>query len=190
MKRLVRLLSIVLSLMAPTITLAGVTYTFDFTDINSQNLLTPDPKPDFSITLTYPGFVTTTGLSPIEGGPLPTSLGYSIITAGSNSLGWWGFADNTIANFDSHEGFGFVGGSFLFQPNTVDSYFTAPGTYAGYVSGNDPTAFQGNATLTITETGVPEPPTIWLLSVGLAAIAVSQRRSLRESNRMSATRSA
>jgi len=50
--------------------------------------------------------------------------------------------------------------------------------------GNDPSAFSGNATLTITGTGVPEPSTLWLLIVGLVAIVVSQPRSMKEAIRM------
>jgi hypothetical protein len=178
MKRIVRPLLVILSLIAPTVTLASVTYTFDFTDINSQDLLQPNPKPDFSLTLTYPGFVTTTGLNAIEGGPLSTTLGYSVTSAGTNSLGWWGFADNNSA-FLTDTGFGYVGGSFLFQPSTVNSYFTAPGSFVGYVMGNDPSSFDADATLTITETGVPEPSTVWLFTAGLVAIAVSRRRKMK-----------
>jgi hypothetical protein len=55
--------------------------------------------------------------------------------------------------------------------------------------GNDPSSFDGNATLMITETGVPKLCTVWLLTVGLMAIAVSQRRNMKEGNRMFATRS-
>lgn len=187
MKRLVRSLLIVLSLIAPTITLASITYSFDFTNINSgTNAPEPNSKPDFSLTLTYPGFVTMTGLFAIEGSPLPTTLGYSVIGAGTNSLGWWGFADNTV-NTMTNAGFGFFDQSFLFEPvSWTTAYFTSPGTFAGTVIGNDVydsndyngyAAFNGNATLTISGIAVPEPSTGWLLIVGLVGILVSRRRN-------------
>ncbi|MGH8318303.1 MAG: PEP-CTERM sorting domain-containing protein [Steroidobacteraceae bacterium] len=188
MKRIIRPLLIILSLIAPTMTLASVTYTFEFTGINDQNLSIQNPKPDFSLTLTYPRFVTTTGLFAIEGSPLPTTLGYSVIGAGTNSLGWWGFADNTD-NTLSDTGYGFVGGSFLFQPFAyTTSYLTTPGTFEGTVIGNDTidipgfygySAFAGDATLTISEPGVPEPSTVSLFAVGLVAVLVSRRRNIK-----------
>ena len=190
MKRLIKSLLIVLSLIAPTMTLASVTYTFRFTDINDQNSIIHNPKPDFSLTLTYSGFVTTTGLFALGSYSLPTTLGYPVIGAGTNSLGWWGFADNTD-NTLTDTGYGFVGGSFLFTPFAyTTSYLTTPGTFEGTVTGNDAydgsgdngySSFDGDATLTISETGVPEPSTAWLLTAGLAAILVSRRRYMRGS---------
>jgi hypothetical protein len=188
MKRVIRPLLVILSLIAPTLTLASVTYTFEFTDINDQNTIIQNPKPDFSLVLTYPGFVTTTGLFAIGGSPLPTPLGYSVISAGTNTQGWWGFSNNTD-NTLTDTGYGFVGGSFLFEPSAwVTSYLTTPGTWDGTVTGNDAisipgftgfSSFDGDATLTITETGVPEPSTAWLFAAGLLAILASpiRRRS-------------
>ena len=187
MKRVIKSLSIFLCFIAPTMALASVTYTFDFTDLNNDNQIINAPAPDFSVTLTYPGFVTTTGLFAIAGDSLPTTLGYSVIGAGTNSLGWWGFADNTD-NLLTDDSYGFVGGSFLFTPSAssyTTSYFTAPGTFTGSVTGSYPitlpdyngwSSFQGNATLTISETGVPEPSSAWLLAAGLVAILVYRRR--------------
>lgn len=190
MKRIIRPLLIALSLVAPTVTLASVTYTFDFTDINSANSLQPNPKPDFDLTLTYPGFVTTTGMMNLVGNPLPTTLGYSVARAGTNIPGWWGFGAAPNGGLITDTDFGFVGQSFLFQPNSEqEAYFTTPGTFAGIVEGNDPTAFFGNAVLTITETSVPEPSTVWLLTVGLLAIVVSLRRNVKAGNRTLAVRS-
>lgn len=188
MKRVIKPLLITLALLVPTVTLASVTYTFDFTDMNNANTIINAPEPDFSLTLTYPGFVTTTGLFAIAGNPLPTTLGYSVIGAGTNTLGWWAFANNTD-NALSDDEFSFVGGSFLFLPSSfTTSYFTTPGTFEGSVSGSAPISipgftgysdFQGNATLTITESGVPEPSSAWLFAAGLAAILVSRRRLMR-----------
>lgn len=191
MKSIVRPLLIALSLIAPTVTLASVTYTFDFTDLDNSN-----PTPDFSLTLTYPEFVTTTGMMDIVGNPLPTTLGYSVVRAGTNSLGWWGFGA-AGGGLLTDSGFGYVGQSFLFQPfSSTTSYLTTPGAFEGGVMGVEgsligvgPSDFSGNATLTITETGVPEPPVVWLLSVGLVALVVSQHRNLKARNRMFASRS-
>jgi hypothetical protein len=186
MKRVIWPLLTILSLIAPTMILASITYTFDFSDINDFPSTIPNPKPDFSLTLTYPGFVTGTGLFEIKGSPLPTTLGYSVIGAGTNSLGWWGFADNTH-NTLTNAGYGFDGGSFLFEPLPfATSYLTTTGTFNGTVLGNDIidiagvdsySAFDGDATLTISGTAVPEPSTAWLFEVGLVAVLVSRRRT-------------
>lgn len=189
MKRLVKSLLIVLSLTAPTVTLASIIYSFEFYNIGGGgNTLDPNPKPDFSLTLTYPGFVTTTGLSAIEGSPLSTTLGYSVTDAGTNTLGWWGFAYGTGGTITDGN-FAFSGQSFLFQPlSWTTDYFTSPGTFAGTVVGNDAyngsdfngyAAFNGNATLTISDSAVPEPSPGWLLVAGLVGVLVSCRRNLK-----------
>jgi hypothetical protein len=187
MKRVIRHLLIILSLIAPTVTLASITYAFDFTNVHESFTLDQNPKPDFTLTLTYPGFVTGTGLFAIKGSPLSTTLGYSVISAGTNLLGWWGFSNNTH-NTMSNAGYGFTGGSFLFEPVPfATSYLTAPGTFDGTVIGNDIipgfngyAAFNGEATLTISGTAVPEPSTAWLFAFGLVAVLVARRRNCRD----------
>jgi hypothetical protein len=185
MKRVIKQLLMILSLIAPTVTFANITYTFDFTNIHEFATLDQNPKPDFSLTLTYPGFVTGTYMFPIRGGPLPTTLGFPVIYAGTNTLGWWGFEDNTAANAMNSQGYTYYGGSFLFLPAPfATGYVTTLGTFEGTVMGNDIipgfngyAAFNGDATLTISGTAVPEPSTAWLFAFGLVGVLVARRRN-------------
>jgi hypothetical protein len=103
--------------------------------------------------------------------PLPTTLGYSVAYAGTNPLGWWGFANNTNSILDD-SGYSFDFDSFLFEPTfSQSSYYTNPGSYFGIVEGNAPYYFTGDALLTITETNpVPLPSAIWLFGSGLVGL--------------------
>jgi hypothetical protein len=150
---------------------ASIIYKFDFTGLTG---VTSGTGADFSITLTYADYVTTTGMAPAPGAPHSTTLGYPVAYAGTMNTGYWGFDDDTasVLNDDS---FTFNGESFLFNPVAPSGYFTAPGIFAGTVSGNAPTAFFGGALLTITST-VPEPATLALVGLGLAGLGFARRK--------------
>jgi hypothetical protein len=152
---------------------ASIIYKFDFT---GRTGVTGGTGANFSITLTYSNYVTTTGMAPAPGAPFSTTLGYPVAYAGTNNQGWWGFDDNT-ASVLGDSFFIFGGESFLFVPSASSGYFTAPGIFAGNVSGNAPNAFIGSALLTITDTRtVPEPVTLALLGIGLAGVGFSRRK--------------
>ena len=62
--------------------------------------------------------------------------------------------------------------SFLFSI----SYFAAPGIFIGFVNGDAPLVFSGNAVLKITDTStVPKPVTLTLLGLGLVGLGFARR---------------
>ena len=166
----------------------SVTYDFYFSQLREGPSNTPVSFPDFSLQLTYPSYVTTTGVrnTPV---PLPTSFGYDVNFVYTNVLGWWAFSPDAGASIDDDTGFGFDDASFLFSPvPTRVGYFTAPGTYFGKVVGNAPYtpggpaySIQGLATLVITETlaPVPEPTSLLLVGSGVIVLFGRYRRRRR-----------
>lgn len=162
------------ALLSSTPASATVIYKFDFTNLMNVQSGT---GADFSIVLTYSDYVQSTGMAAIPGPAQATTLGYSVLYAGANNKGWWGFDDDTSASI-SDATYYYGGLSFLFsmmfpQPD----YLSTPGVYAGYIGGNAPSAFSGSALLTITDTSaVPEPGTLALVGLALAGLAASRRR--------------
>ena len=169
-----KLITLAVLLFSATSAQAIIIYKFDFSNLTG---VTGGTGADFSITLNYSNYVTTTGMTALPGTPLPTTLGYTVAYAGTNSSGWWGFDDDANSIL-TDTGFSFAGQSFLFQPTPpLGAYFTAPGIYAGRVSGNAPNSFSGLANLTITDTSaVSEPAMLSLLILGLTGIGLARRK--------------
>jgi len=155
---------------------ADVIYDFKFT-----NLLGITTYADFEVTLDYPTFVTTTGLMPLPGAPVPTSLGFDITSSGTSLSGQWGFDGLGLATL-SDLGFLFDAASLVIDLSGVaGAYITTPGTYTGTVLGNAflGHGFRGDGTLTVTDMSqVPEPSALSLMGLWLLALSftVVQRR--------------
>jgi hypothetical protein len=159
---------------------AEVLYQFSFS--NLAGLVTYS---DFTLTLAYDDFVTTTGLVPLSGPALPTSLGFSVIAAGTNNSGDWGFDGLGTAVLTDGGGFAFNAASMVWDPDSSSwpgGYITSPGTYSGTVFGNGvPSGFRGRATLTVSEvvTPVPEAETWAMWALGIGALALASRGRAR-----------
>jgi len=164
---------IAVGLLAAPPAFATVTYQFDFTDLITH--------PDFTLSLTYDNYVTTTGLMPLAS-PLPTSLGFSVIRAGTDLEGNWGFDGGNTATLNDAGAFLFDSNSFVFDSSTsVTDYITSPGTYPGLVFGNVADGgFRGVATLVVASApSVPEPSTSALTIIaglGLLGLVAGRRK--------------
>ncbi len=164
-----------------SVTLAGsanaaVRYTFDFFNLEPY-LVGFGAFDDFSLTLEVPDYITVTGMNPLGGDPLPTSLGYSVWNAGMNRFGEFAFSETGGSMSDS--GATFSNTLFDFLPSTASTnYIRAPGVFAGLVFGNSPKgAFRGNAQLTVTDTlAVPEPGTWAVMILGFGVVGLMLRR--------------
>ena len=150
---------------------AAVTYHFDFFTGSSN------PYAPFSLEITTPTYITTTGLAPLDT-PRATTLGYDVKNFGENSIGWFGFSNAGGSLFD--DVFSFSSTTILFAPDSwASNFFTAPGVYNGHVTGNAPGGGFSNSegVLTITAS-VPEPAS-WALFIGgfgLTGAAMRRRR--------------
>ncbi|WP_374605676.1 PEP-CTERM sorting domain-containing protein [Niveibacterium sp.] len=179
MKNTLKYLAAAVAALAAMTAQAEVRYDFDFTNMVGYEGGTVS---DFHLTLTFPHFVTTTGMSALSGAPISTPLGITVAYVGTSKIGWWGFDDDTNSTITDNS-FTFGGNSFLFSinDNPKYDYLRTPGVYTGNVGGNAPIfnskSFNGLATLTITE--VPEPETYALMLAGLgtlAGVTVARRR--------------
>lgn len=157
-------------LVLPTLANAGVIYQFDFYELSND-------ASDFSITLNFDDYVTTSGLASLAA-PKDTSLGYSVLYAGTNNLSWWLFG-STSAPIINDFFASFSPESFLFLPLEPQSdYFISDGEYLGRVAGNVlGIGFSALARLTLTSdtASVPLPGTLLLFVIGLAGVGFSRR---------------
>lgn len=164
---------------------ASVTYQFFFSHLRADaSQDTNVTFADFSLSLTFPRYVTRTGVTATDA-PRPTSLGYDVNYVYTALQGWWGFSpDAGAAIGDTH--FKFDGASFLFAPSQApDGYFTRPGAFGGRVLGNapyapggEPFSIEGTGTLLITENPppIPEPASILLVVTGAGVLWGKYRR--------------
>lgn len=144
---------------------AAVMYDFAFSDINNGYA-------DFSISLTYSDYVTSTGMAAAPNAPHATPFGYSVNYAGTNIHGSWGFDDDTGSVIDDG-GFSFGGDAFYFSNLDANPYVTVAGIYNGILAG--PSIF-GTVVLTVTDVPVPEPSIIALFAIGIFGIGYARRR--------------
>jgi PEP-CTERM motif len=174
MRKLVVALFLLCAAVSPSALHASVIdYHFAYTGLSNGDA-------DFSFDIITPGFITTTGLSPIAA--IPTSLGYTILNYGENISGEFLFSNTGGAIDDLEETFS--GTSFAFNPDVLQAdYYQTLGTFTGFGFGNAPSYFNAHATLTITSepsATTPEPSTIGLLGTGLTGLFyVGRRRFLR-----------
>lgn len=160
---------------------AAIVYRFDFYDLTQFVPL--GPVPDFSLTIERPDYLSVSGLNPLPS-PLATPLGYDVTTFGTNIYRLFLFAEtggslsDDVANY-SETTFGFEP---FGAPGSATGYITAPGVYQGILYGNVVgSGVFGKATLTVTDTGVPEP-SAWALMIagfGLAGAALRGAASRR-----------
>lgn len=152
---------------------AKVRYAFDFFDLSNS-------LADFSLVLETPDYLTVTGMTPLAGDPLPTSLGYTVRNAGTNKFGAFAFS-NAGGRLTEGGGIGFSDTTFSFGPAVfITDYIRTPGVLAGEVYGNSGGTFFGSARLTVTDTlAVPEPATwaVMILGFGAAGVMLRRRRA-------------
>ena len=146
-------------------------YSFDFSNLSNG-------KADFGIAVDEPGLIQVTGFKPLPLA-LPTSLGYVVKNFGENDLGWFAFDRSNGVLTDGYLSYSTT--TFGFFPIGPATGYLGLGTYSGSVMGAAPYAFDGSATLVISEVGppstvTPEPSTVVLLGTGIAGIAGLLRR--------------
>jgi hypothetical protein len=162
---------------------AAVVYSFEFSNLRPLVADHP-PISSFSLQLEYPDYVETTGFRPLDEG-LATPLGYEIIFAGTNRLGWWEFDEDSEGVLTDEGSTGIDGGLLFGHRGGFNGYVTSPGRYAGFATGSTRreveggityTSFLGDAVLTVSETDVPEPAAMGLLGLSVAGLASMRRR--------------
>lgn len=153
---------------------AAVRYEFAFFDLG-HNIPEIDLT-DFGLVLEAPDYITVSGVNPLVGDPLPTSLGYDVLNVGTNKFGWFLFSN--VGGFVGEAGAVFSPTTFLFRPTAfVPDFIRAPGVYEGAVQGSAAGLFHGGARLTVTDTlAVPEPGTWAIMVLGLGGAGMMLRR--------------